>query len=810
MQKDTNFIIKAFLFLDKNYASFKLSATERIEASGKLEALITAKHRIAPNPPNFKKAAVAFEALEQPTLKGRYASEEVFSLLMRQHAQYNDLYLSPYTTIVGPSGIGKSFSIKQLATRYGVYVVYSCLAPKNSRGFPRPVTMGTAPVDGEQDDMIAQWMLYLRNQLLIADCCKSAGITAPGLFNLLTSDSEEIIAARQKLRALFHNQNEVSATAIHEELLVARVVLEKWDLNSTPTIPQEDARHPVIICFDEARALLDGLDNWAFRSLRQAAKKMIQDSEDSARKEGRKERKDAGHREDRETVSFFMVLLDTTSKISDFTPPSRYDHSAKVTNQRIFRPIFQIDSLDTFAPEAISDPSGEESAVNSLFCFGRPLWGAFLKAGHSWDSILNLAIDKISGYEGQTVCNIAMLSFRMNFYISSIILAKDLVASMMRCLVSVSVDRNDIITTQPSEPVLAFAASKLLQQAPTRLACIRSWIGGLHSGALNPGDIGEQVASMILLFAFDYVEFGVATEQDITPHAVPLREFLAALLGSRACDDLWRYHADTTTGNLLKDGAVFFNHIVRASTVPTYEVLEHAYKRGAAVFLPTNFPGMDVAIPIRASEEGPMALLFIQIKNRKGDSNTPGLRLSMKEDLCKAIARLKLQKLHSVIGLVMCLRTPGNSQFVAIEPESGSDIPGPLTRSAARAKGKGTKKGMGKAVEVVEGPEQQPDSLLLGISFGLDSTVYPCLKAPTGSKLSKLSKNRKRSAILSGEASSRQGLAEMEEICHLLGGLLGTWPNAYAEEDTESRYAKRLLDPFFDLHGDEGDIEEEG
>lgn len=44
-------------------------------------------------------------------------------------------YLAPYTTIVGPSGIGKSFAVKELAFAHNLYVVYLNLS-ETSRGYP--------------------------------------------------------------------------------------------------------------------------------------------------------------------------------------------------------------------------------------------------------------------------------------------------------------------------------------------------------------------------------------------------------------------------------------------------------------------------------------------------------------------------------------------------------------------------------------------------------------------------------------------------------------------------------------------------
>lgn len=40
--------------------------------------------------------------------------------------------MAPYVSIIGPSGIGKSFTVAQLALEHGLYVSYSSLVPGGS------------------------------------------------------------------------------------------------------------------------------------------------------------------------------------------------------------------------------------------------------------------------------------------------------------------------------------------------------------------------------------------------------------------------------------------------------------------------------------------------------------------------------------------------------------------------------------------------------------------------------------------------------------------------------------------------------
>lgn len=812
---DLDQLVKTWVLLQRKYDSLTLPISAAKDALDLIQSTVISAD---PEPRDYTKAALAFQVDEKPTASGEFASDGVFAALLNQRLRYRGGgYLSPYTTIVGPSGVGKSFSVRQLAVRHGLYVVYSNLSSSTSRGYPRPVMIGPAvPSGGKREAMISEWKLYLEDQFKIVDWCKEAKITAPGLFELFTSQNKRLVSAREQLESCFIGRTGVPMPA--DDLETTRALLEELGLNAAPTLPcNADDDPPIIICFDEARALLNNATNSAFRNLRRAAKQIAQEIETSQITQGGGRKPSA--------VPFFLVLLDTTSKISNFTPLSRYDSSAKATEESVFNPIFEINSLDVFVPHDLEDPSGTATAVEQLFSHGRPLWGAFLQAGHSWDSLLQFAIDKIRGYKQQDhmAYHLALLTYRMNFSVCSPALAEELVASMMRYLISVSIDRNSLITTQPSEPVLAFASSCLLQDPSTRLSCIRAWVSCLHSGAVNPGDIGEQVASIILLFAFDHISepkdfarrmtgFFSSPEAPlpVAPTAIPLNMFMEALVGDVAWLKM-RHHIDygPSTIEILDTGRVFFNHFIRAATTPTRAMLENAYKRGAALFMPPCFPGMDVAIPVRVPAGGELALLFIQIKNRQDDVFTPGLTMYMREALQKAEKALDLNgELYGILGLVMCLRTLGESGFSVVTSDADR-TEGPMTRSTstsstggsssrtlapfkvhtkakAKATGKGKRKGKGKAV-VDQHPESEP-ARLIGMAFGLDTTVYPCMRAPGASVL--------RHRTVGGDKRRSE---ESEEICDLLADLLKRWPNAYSDEDTRSEYAKKLLDPFFGL-----------
>lgn len=85
--------------------------------------------------------ASAFYREEIPTPDGRLASKPIYrKIVYYYHTYTHGKHLAPYTSIVGPSGIGKSFMVSQMAHGYGLYVVYSNFAEKGQTAIPGEVS----------------------------------------------------------------------------------------------------------------------------------------------------------------------------------------------------------------------------------------------------------------------------------------------------------------------------------------------------------------------------------------------------------------------------------------------------------------------------------------------------------------------------------------------------------------------------------------------------------------------------------------------------------------------------------------------
>ncbi|KAN0067422.1 hypothetical protein V8E54_014512 [Elaphomyces granulatus] len=77
-------------------------------------------------------------AFHRPEAGPRNVAKPVYDQIVEYYRQYDDsIYGSPYTSIVGPSGIGKSFAMQSIARQGLAYVIYVSLAEPSSTAYPR-------------------------------------------------------------------------------------------------------------------------------------------------------------------------------------------------------------------------------------------------------------------------------------------------------------------------------------------------------------------------------------------------------------------------------------------------------------------------------------------------------------------------------------------------------------------------------------------------------------------------------------------------------------------------------------------------
>ncbi|KAI5287713.1 hypothetical protein KEM54_005802 [Ascosphaera aggregata] len=664
----------------------------------------------------------------------------------RRICQYNQSwtsihYLSPYTSIVGPSGIGKSYIVSQLARQHKAYVVYISLAVPRSSGYPRRspladfisnINFADMALVGEEermkfDDtsaiMVENWKQLILVCYLEVLACIKIGISPSQFYNMqLDEDQEPSYAVRLlDLVKCPLRRHTPSASTISRDLLdraqdfINSRARALQDLVSLPCNQMDSdsqssnasAAPTMILCLDEARALLgpsdssDHINNItelsSFRAFRRAAREC------------------RDYVLDGNQCDFFALLLDTNSKVANFSPAAAFDPSQKVKSDsaaNLYPPIYTINTFDSFALKGVAlGLNGSPEALATMLRYGRPLWGALLDSGLQIHEVVNLADSKTTLSRGSPVRwssseHLLWMSHRVTLYVSQYSLAEFLVAQGMRYPLYINDNRTMLSTVQPSEPILSFVASRRMLSSSLRLASLRTFISALHIGSVNVGDVGEVVAALVLQFSMDCIFFKENKRGPTAFDSVKVSSFFRSLVGdsnhARTVD--WLVNGTDCVGlrTLWSDGRIYFNHVIRVTSLsdrPLWDI-EHAYRRGAALFLPNNFPGADIIIPVLLPNKT-FSYILVQVKNRKADNMrrcqacTRASIESAAEDLRKNGHSPKVP----YIGLFMSLRQRDGAQ-------SEFAICGQSTPTTSRM------------------PDNCVDSLLM-IGLGLDEKLYP-------------------------------------------------------------------------------------
>ena len=704
----------------------------------------------------------AFHQPQRRAADGLRPSDIVLEKILRCYEHYtqsNDAeeFMAPYVSIIGPSGIGKSFTVAQLALEHGLYVSYSSLAPGGSLGYPpRSPVADMIPIGFPRSEITKFWECFITICIKEAESCEAVGIS-PGAFyhlQVLQTYSQYQQQFAAKVRDFFkigadktkdhraRTQETVKFLTKNDEdskstlLAWKDVLVENKDNSPQPIAAYPQRRVPqVIICIDEARELIDNNGSIPFRSFREALRNRFRRTS----KKGRFTNLSSP------LGDFFAVVLDTTSQVGHFSPAPRHDPSQKrigsIESYKLFPPILAIDTMDVFALPGSNavDQDGSDDAVCQLFRYGRPLWGGRLESGESLKGIISLADQKTRGHGDRST--LALLSYRLNFYVTSGALAEDLVSRWMRYVLYIDQTRELMRTTQPSEPILAYTAAKRMLNPGLRHRVIKDFARASFEGSVNLGDIGEIVAGLLLLFAYDESH---SSHEFTLPTPLSLKDFLGSLFCQEALEQInERMGSDPEMKALWKEGSVFFNHLIKLQDPPSHDTLRLAYNRGAALFLPDRFPGADILIPVKMSAE--MTFCAVQIKNRKNDSLTSGLKNNAVSSLESAVEAMGLS--GNYLGIMMCLR----SQDTA--PTPAFDIPVPERRRRSRS----------------YNWSSRPKKLVV-VAVGLHEILYPFLNICGGIRT-----------------------AETDAILPLLRHLLDCIPGLSLPQDADISYVRHLM-----------------
>ena len=183
--------------------------------------------------------------------------------------------------------------------------------------------------------------------------------------------------------------------------------------------------------------------------------------------------------------------------------------------------------------------------------------------------------------------------------------ASHLIASYLHICLNISEDRECIITSMPTEPVLAEAAARMMNDPNVSLAeLINQLSSALKKGVVEAGYRGELTARLLLLRAWDDCikkkhPHGADVGNDYS-RFVTMDEFLKSLLAEsvyRKIEDRLKEQVKFT-GTKFGEAYIRFTHFINITYTPSRKIFGDALIRGVAFSCKRNQRGVDIIIPI--------------------------------------------------------------------------------------------------------------------------------------------------------------------------------------------------------------------
>eukprot|EP00292_Cryptomonas_paramecium_P002875 CAMPEP_0113701836 /NCGR_PEP_ID=MMETSP0038_2-20120614/24815_1 /TAXON_ID=2898 /ORGANISM="Cryptomonas paramecium" /LENGTH=778 /DNA_ID=CAMNT_0000625811 /DNA_START=1 /DNA_END=2337 /DNA_ORIENTATION=+ /assembly_acc=CAM_ASM_000170 len=482
-----------------------------------------------------------------------------------------DRYFAPYTSLIQSSGYGKTRLVLEASRR--MPTMYVNFRDQASSGHPPRTTKAIASLfDGLSDTNPMAYVEDLTYRIALA------------------------VHNGRKLGPLDPTGVDFKSTTTSWA----------WDLHAATTdlhrtlayIPDSQSP-PVLLVFDEARVTtstfpIQGNDVSQFRLIRRALRLC------------------AGAYPQ---LSFVAVFVDTTSRLSNFSPPASKDVSARTLegDGHLFEPFVLRGTYNVFfspLTEKVSDWSVFATSSDYLLA-GRPLTamtcGVITEDFKFLSRKLNCGLvlaEQGNGALSHMLCRLG------SFVDPHARLAGQLVAENMATLISVSHDRERMMVMYLPEPKLAIAAArKWDDEALFCNVLVPSLQTALASGAVTAGARGELAAQIAVLRAFDAVS---NRRTGLAGSAVPLMEVLTQLLppGADAHVDLKQVvPLDLHDAQVACAQFVSIDHRIHRGTLAELARLH------CGVVLRDQQQGVDFAVPILKGELG---LLLFQVKNYQG------------------------------------------------------------------------------------------------------------------------------------------------------------------------------------------------
>ncbi|KAA1075488.1 hypothetical protein PGTUg99_015363 [Puccinia graminis f. sp. tritici] len=563
-------------------------------------------------------------------------------------------YHAPYTSLIGPTMIGKTRLLMELADE--ICVVYICLRLPNSSGEPKRSQLATemleTPLGADLEVYYVQLITAILSVTIKFFQSASKRKDCKELFRAWyqhhNSPNTKFYSNVQSELKRLTGKNDV----VHQLILAAEKLGKTHILKSSPL--------KVLLAIDEANTLLDKPKNRTVSSENQSEepplfrffRRALRNVPDSS--------------------GFFAILVDTNSCVANFSPRTEDDPSCRSIGTRaepfkLYPPIYELRTMDRMVPADPPRSWAELFLPERLCSYGVPFFGSYLKT--KMRANLSVAVDKMARFAlNKLLCSfkegpIKITESRALALLGPTIgvplhgqarLNSQLMASHAAHCGYIDANRDSQYAFYPSQPIYALAANYYLQtNEDVLISCINSLTAVLSQGDVGPGDAGEIASRIILLCAMNKTAADMKTAKETSadligvkhisfPDPVPVIKFLETLTGISAHElPLGSIDANHKR-KLLEHGMMFWNHFMHFSERPTTESMLECLHRGLALQCRSNQEAFDQVLTIYLKDqfedeldEANVTFCGIQVKNRKYDSELKNSQGKMNPEKAK-------------------------------------------------------------------------------------------------------------------------------------------------------------------------------
>eukprot|EP00743_Colponemidia_sp_Colp-15_P006055 GILK01006508.1.p1 GENE.GILK01006508.1~~GILK01006508.1.p1 ORF type:complete len:637 (-),score=63.33 GILK01006508.1:158-2068(-) len=479
-----------------------------------------------------------------------------------------------YTTIVQSSGYGKSRLVKEYAKQ--AYTIQVCLREQfDMTGYP------------VRWDPVATYLTNASKRRFEV------------FFMLCVEALHEYIA--EPSRNGNYEQFEPFYRTFLENAIKQKRTADMEQITSNMIVPI--AQQPLLICFDEPYVWIKpgavdepGIPS-IFQNFRHATAILT-------------------------AKAVLCVLTDTMAKIANFTPSAYLGFSARgILPQSHLMPPFYFVWTSNLSVEdelAALPVMGEENKqLLRLFSRGRPLWKSFLPMTHGNPELMvKFAATKLKGGAatlGNAEVHLAWLACRYCLHlVPQSSFCDALLAGHMATCLWISSERDAVLVSYASEPVLPEASAWELSSVDNASAALQTLTSALMNGLVEASYRGELVAR-ILLLPFTTLQTTYFSQ------AFTLHCYLSSLLGSKTVKNILKLPAAVLAATLQVTHFVPIDYEISCP-----EELQALYDCRAAAICKRNQQGDDLVIPFKmaqdnGSPEAVYSAIKIQCKNWASD-----------------------------------------------------------------------------------------------------------------------------------------------------------------------------------------------